>query len=63
MEEQDINIWYELLLLRSYHYGEYMQWISQKHRTVLHFPDDKSRPCFCLVKVSKNFSSSKLEAE
>lgn len=40
-----------------------MQWLSQKHGTVLHLPDDKSSPHFCLVEVSKNFSSSKPEAE
>lgn len=63
MQEQDINTWYKLLLHWSYYYGEYMQQMSQKHSTALHSPDDKSRPCVCLVKVSKNFPSSKPEAE
>lgn len=63
MQEQDINIWYKLLLHWSCYYGEYMQWMSQNHRTVSHLSDDKSRPCVRLVKVSKTFSSSKPEAE
>lgn len=63
MQEQDISTWYKLLLHWSYYYGEYMQWMSQKHRTVLHLPDDKSGAHFCLVRVSKNFSSSKAEPE